>query len=233
MISPTISGNNFGALGSATTGAETNSVLSSDFETFLKMLTAQAKYQDPLEPIDSSEYAAQLAQFSMVEQQVLSNDLLSALTAQLGSGNMAQMTGWIGMEALSTAPAYFDGSPITINPNPAAVSDEVFLVVYDENGAEVQRNELPVSAEPVDWAGVSDDGTPFPPGLYSFEIESRADGEVILTDPVETYSRITEARVQDGQTVLILEGGAGVLASGVSGLREPSGAAVSTASGLV
>ena len=194
------------------------------------MLTAQAKYQDPLEPIDSSEYAAQLAQFSMVEQQVLSNDLLTALTAQLGSGNMAQMAGWIGMEALSTAPAFFDGSPITINPNPAAISDEVFLVVYDETGTEVQRTSIPVSADPVEWAGVSDDGTPFPEGLYSFEIESRADGEVVLTDPVETYGRITEARMQDGQTVLILEGGAGVLASGVSGIREPSGAAIPSSS---
>ena len=52
-------------------GADTGSALSavtSDFETFLNMLTAQAKDQDPLEPIDSTEYAAQLAQFSMVEQ---------------------------------------------------------------------------------------------------------------------------------------------------------------------
>lgn len=56
--------------------AATSSVLSSDFEVFLQMLTAQAEYQDPLEPIDSSEYAAQLAQFSMVEQQVMTNDLM-------------------------------------------------------------------------------------------------------------------------------------------------------------
>lgn len=197
-----------------------NTVLSSDFETFLKMLTAQAKYQDPLEPIDSSEYAAQLAQFSMVEQQVLSNDLLAALTAQLGSGNMAQMANWIGMEARTTAPVQFDGSPITITPNPAAVSDEVFLVIYDSNGQEVQRRSIPVSAEPVEWAGVADDGTPFENGLYSFEVESRANGQLLLSDPAETYARITEARTQAGETVLILEGGSAVLASSVSGLRE-------------
>ncbi|WP_435988127.1 flagellar hook capping FlgD N-terminal domain-containing protein [Sulfitobacter sp. SH22] len=41
------------------------SVISSDFETFLKMLTTQARYQDPLEPIDSSQYSAQLAQFGL------------------------------------------------------------------------------------------------------------------------------------------------------------------------
>jgi flagellar basal-body rod modification protein FlgD len=225
MIAPTTSTANLGAASNAAAGAQANTVLSSDFETFLKMLTAQAKYQNPLEPIDSSEYAAQLAQFSMVEQQVLSNDLLTALSAQLGSGNMAQMSGWIGMEALSTAPKFFGGSPITINPNPAAISDEVFLVVYDEAGSQVQRTSIPVSADPVEWAGVSDDGAPFPSGLYSFEIESRADGEVVLIDPVETYGRITEARLQDGETLLILEGGGAVVASGVRGLREPGGTA--------
>lgn len=200
--------------------ASAEPVLASDFETFLKMLTAQAKYQDPLEPIDSSEYAAQLAQFSMVEQQVLSNDLLAALTAQLGSGNMAQMANWIGMEARTTAPVQFDGSPISITPNPAAVSDEVFLAVYDSSGRKVQRNALPISSEPVEWAGVSDDGTPFETGLYSFEVESHAKGELLLSDPAETYARITEARTQAGQTMLVLEGGTTILASDVSGLRE-------------
>ena len=220
MIPPTTIPSTGTAPVSATPPTEAGSVLSSDFETFLQMLTAQAKYQDPLEPIDSSEYAAQLAQFSMVEQQVLSNDLLAALTAQLGSGNMAQMAGWIGMEARTTAPVHFDGAPITINPNPATVSDQVFLVVYDSTGAEVQRGQIPVSAEPVQWAGVADDGTPFAPGLYSFAVESHANGELLIAEPAETYGRITEARMQDGDTLLILEGGTPILASSVSGLRE-------------
>ncbi|MDG1170843.1 MAG: flagellar hook capping FlgD N-terminal domain-containing protein [Sulfitobacter sp.] len=158
----------------ANSGAQTSGVLSSDFETFLKMLTAQARYQDPLEPIDSSEYAAQLAQFSMVEQQVKSNDLLSALAQQMGAGNMTQTASWIGMEALTNVPTYFDGRPIELTPNPAAAADQVALVVRDSNGAEVQRLPLPVSAEPVTWAGVSDDGSPFPNGTYRFDIESRA-----------------------------------------------------------
>lgn len=205
----------------AQAGAQTQPVISSDFETFLKMLTAQARYQDPLEPIDSSEYAAQLAQFSMVEQQVLSNDLLTSLGAQLGSNSLSEVANWIGMEALTTAPAYFDGEPIEIRPNPAAIADEVFLVVSDENGNEVQRLSIPVSAEPVTWAGVSDDGTPFPPGTYVFDVESRADGEVLLTDPASVYARITEARVQDGEPILILEGGSAVRTTDVASLRAP------------
>ncbi len=201
--------------------APSNSVLSSDFETFLQMLTAQARYQDPLEPIDSSEYAAQLAQFSMVEQQVMSNDLLTALMTQLGASNMGQMAGVIGMEARTTAPVQFDGTSITVAPNPAAVADQVFLVTYDGNGEEVQRQSIPVSADPIEWEGLDANGQPLPTGTYSFGVESYADGELLMIEPAEAYGRVTEARTQDGQSILMLEGGSMVLTSDVNGLREP------------
>lgn len=64
--------------------------ISSDFQTFLKMLTAQIQNQDPLNPTPSDEFAVQLATFSSVEQQVRTNDLLVALGAQFGSMGMAQ-----------------------------------------------------------------------------------------------------------------------------------------------
>ena len=60
------------------------------------MLTAQARNQDPLEPMDSSEYASQLAQFSMVEQQVFTNDQLTGLANVLGGNAMSTMANWVG-----------------------------------------------------------------------------------------------------------------------------------------
>ena len=224
VTAPTLGAGNTAAAVSATqtpNADQATAVLSSDFEVFLQMLTAQAKYQDPLEPMDNSEFAAQLAQFSMVEQQVLSNDLLTELTAQLGAGNMAQLSGWIGMEARSTAAVKFDGQPITVFPAPAAASDDVTLVVYDAAGTEVQSASIPNSRLPLEWAGTHQDGTPFDSGSYTFAVESRANGELILSEPAETYALITEARIQSGETVLILEGGTAIDAESVSGLREP------------
>jgi flagellar basal-body rod modification protein FlgD len=200
--------------------SENTSVLSSDFETFIKMLTTQAKYQDPLEPIDSSEYAAQLAQFSMVEQQVQSNELLAHLTEQLGGSNMAGMANWIGMEARTAAPTYFVGAPITVAPTIPIGADEMFLVVYDDEGAQVQRQALPTSNEPFLWAGVGDSGTPFKTGTYTLEIEARGQGELLSAVPAETYARITEARNEAGTTLLVLAGGQTVPTSGVTALRE-------------
>lgn len=212
--------NSISGSGNGSAVAQDAPVLSSDFETFLKMLTAQAKYQDPLEPIDSSEYASQLAQFSAVEQQVLSNDLLTALVGQMGTSNMAQLAGWVGMDARSTAPVSFDGSPITLQPNPMSIADSAFLVVRNAAGNEVQRSAIPVSSEPVQWAGVGDNGTPFPVGDYSFEVESFAGGELVLSNPVEAYARIVEARNnRSGQVELILQGGQSVLPGEITALR--------------
>jgi flagellar basal-body rod modification protein FlgD len=83
-------------------------VLSSDFETFLKMLTTQMESQDPLNPMDSAEFATQLATFSSVEQQVMTNDLLTGLNDQIGALGMAQLSGWIGMEARAEMPVAYD-----------------------------------------------------------------------------------------------------------------------------
>ncbi|KAE9632207.1 flagellar hook capping FlgD N-terminal domain-containing protein [Parasedimentitalea maritima] len=196
---------------------------SSDYETFLKMLTAQARYQDPLEPMDSSEYAAQLAQFSMVEQQVESNTLLEAMAQQMGLANMAAMSGWVGMEARAAAPAHYDGStPITVAPNPAAASDTVQLVVMDSDGNEVQRVPLPVSADPYQWNGLNDEGDPFASGNYSFTVESINNGEVIMSETAEVYTRVQETQMQGNDVVLILQGGSAILASSVTALRNPT-----------
>ncbi len=195
-------------------------IISSDFDTFLKMLTVQMENQDPLNPTDSTEYAQQLATFSGVEQAVLTNDLLSALMVQMNTTGMAQMADWVGKEARAAVPGQFDGSPITIAPNPAAVADKVELVVLDEDGTEIQRYEIPKSADPIEWAGVDADGTPFPSGLYQFQVVSSANGEVVLTETADLYARVEEVRSENGQSILVLEGGINVLASDVSALRE-------------
>jgi flagellar basal-body rod modification protein FlgD len=194
--------------------------LASDFDTFLKMLTAQAKYQDPLEPIDASNYSSQLAQFSMVEQQVKTNDALSALATQTNISSISSLASWVGMEVRAAAPTYFDGSPVSVSPNPASVSDRTQMVVLDETGKEVQRIDFPISAEPVEWAGVGDNGDPFEKGLYSFQIDSFQDEELILSEIAEVYSTISEAQVRNGQVVLILDGGQAISSSSVTGLRN-------------
>ena len=197
--------------------------LSSDFETFLKMLTVQMQNQDPLNPIESADYAVQLATFSGVEQQVRTNDLLDRLGTQFAVMGMSQMAGWVGKEARSAAPANFDGAPVELDLRPDAAASRMALVVRDAEDRIVDRREMPASDGPVTWDGVDAQGAPFASGLYSFEIESLAEGRVLSTRPVETFSRVMEARNDGGELTLVLEGGAEVPAGDVSALRAAGG----------
>lgn len=206
----------------STNGAQAAAVLSSDFETFLQMLTAQARFQDPLEPIDSSEYAAQLAQFSMVEQQVQSNELLRFLGAQLGQSTIGQMASWIGLEARTSVSVPFEGDPITVFTEPDTVAEEAFLIAYGPDGAEVQRTQIPADTREFEWLGIADGGAFLPLGNYNFVVESRTAGQTTSTIPAETFARITEARSVDGTSSFMLKGGSIVTAEQVVALREPA-----------
>lgn len=207
----------------AQSAPQTTAALASDFETFLKMLTAQARFQDPLEPIDSSEYAAQLAQFSMVEQQVLSNDLLTSLSTELGTGSLGQLAGLIGMEARSTAAVAFDGTPITVLPKVETGADEAILIAYGSDGTEKMREQIATTGQPVQWAGRQTNGTILPTDTYTFKVESRVLGEKTGTSSAQTFDRITETRREGSDTVLVLNSGAAVKLADVSAVREVPG----------
>lgn len=195
---------------------------SSDFETFLKMLTTQMQNQDPLNPIDSADYATQLATFSGVEQAVRTNQLLEAMQSQFGLLGMAQIAGWVGQEARAAAPVFVDGTPVTLSPNPAATADRAVLVVKDAQGRTVAREDIPVSAADYDWVGTSATGEPLPQGVYSLSLESYYDDSLITSSPVEYYAPIQEVSNGAGGTSLVLRGGIQVLATSVTALRAPS-----------
>lgn len=196
-------------------------MINSDFQTFLVMLTTQLQNQDPLNPMEASDFAVQLATFAGVEQQVKGNDLLESIQGQLGMMSMSQLSGWIGMEARATAPAYFDGQPVTLMPEPQTGADKAEIVVYDEAGKEVGRHAIAPTDEPVVWGGMRSDGTPYPAGLYTFRLESFFGTEKLSDAQMDIYAEVVEARNQNGKTVLILEGGTELDAEEVMALRKP------------
>lgn len=206
----------------ASTALESDAeVISSDFETFLLMLTTQLENQDPLNPIESQDFAVQLATFSGVEQQVLTNDLLKELTSALGASELSQLAEWVGKEARVQAPIAFDGRPVDIAIEPELGADRAELVVFDELGRELMREQVPTAAGIYPWVGTSTSGQPLNQGVYSLQLVSSRAGEVLSTKPIEHYSEVIEARqVRDG-VELVMDGGTVVSTANVSALRAP------------
>lgn len=218
-ISSTLPAGQTASPSSAATG---KSAISADFEMFLKMLTVQMKNQDPLDPIDSADYAVQLATFSGVEQQVQTNDLLRDMVAAFGAASMADMAGWVGLQARSTAPAAFTGQPVSILPQVDAAADAAQIAVRDELGREVARLDIGLSGAPVTWSGTTATGATAPAGLYRFDTISSLGGQQIAERPAESYSTVTEVQSDGGRTLLILAGGASIPAAEVTALRDPA-----------
>lgn len=203
------------AAGTAASGAQGTQ---SDYQTFLNMLTVQMRNQDPLEPMNATDFAQQLATFSSVEQQTYTNQLLSAM---LGQGGLADLGGWVGMEARIYSGVWYSGEAIDLTPDPALGADSVTLIVRDDSGAIVDSRQIEPDTLSYRWDGLDSDGTLLPEGRYSFEIESRLGDEVLDTQPVAAYAPIQEARYEGGATMLVLPGGLWVESGAITGLRRP------------
>ena len=199
------------------------SKISSDFNTFLKMLTTQMQNQDPMNPIESSDYAVQLATFSGVEQQVRTNDLLQAMATSLGATGIGQLAGWVGMEARAAAPGYYDGRGVSLSLAPREGADKTVLFYTDAQGNDIGSAEVAPIAGPLVWPADVAPGSTYPPGVYGFRLESWEGDTRLGADQVEVYGKVVEAQAGTDGTMLVLEGGAKVRADKVTAMRLPNG----------
>lgn len=206
----------------ATTPDTTNvASITSDFDMFLRLLTTQMQNQDPLNPADSTEYTAQLATFSGVEQQVQTNDLLRELQTSFTSMNMGQLSGWIGMEARAEMPVIFTGAATTVQIAPHTLADRMELIVRNQAGEVVASTPAVLSDDPFSWDGMGDDGYPLPHGTYTLSAQSWRDEDVLEERSAFVFGEISEAQTLAGEVWVTMENGVSVPADTVQGLRRP------------
>jgi flagellar basal-body rod modification protein FlgD len=192
--------------------------ITADFNTFLTLLTTQMQNQDPLQPIESTEFVAQLAQFSAVEQQIQTNERLGDLLGAMAGG--AGLAQWLGRSVRGPAQAAFSGAPIEVYPPPApAEAKGAALLVRDASGKLVAEVPYEVGATKVTWDGKTKSGDAAPAGLYTFEARHLGKDNDATTAPAEVYAKVIEARLADGAAVLALEGGGQVEAAKVTAVR--------------
>ncbi|WP_412057584.1 flagellar hook assembly protein FlgD [Bartonella sp. DGB2] len=149
-----------------------------DFNTFVKLLTAQLKNQDPTKPMDSTQFVSQLASFSAVEQAMKTNEWLSML---LASNQVANAGGYIGKYVqykdedgniitgrVKTVGIYSDGivakldngKEVVIGPS-VSVSDEPFSA--NESGKDKALAVLTQSNPMLDLTPANQQNMPFDP----------------------------------------------------------------------
>lgn len=184
-----------------------STLLASNFETFLTLLTSQLKNQDPLSPVDSNQFTAQLTQMAGVEQQLLTNDLLKGLLAAQGGGGLAGAATYIGKEATAawSATKFTDGEA-TWSYELASNAASATLQVLDGSGNVVWSGDAPdrgTGLHDFTWDGEATSGTDGQDGqVYSLRVVAKDAAGGAIDSQVLTRGRITGVEMYDGEPYL-------------------------------
>ena len=170
---PTPASTNTSSTSTGSTSSSDASLLGSNLNTFLTLLTTQLKNQDPTSPMDTNQFTQQLVEFSGVEQQInTNNNLQTLISLQTSSETVAAlpMVGKTIQYNESTAPLSSGQASFTYTlPTNAAAAN---LLVEDANGNIVYQTTADTSAGSHSflWNGQNISGTTSPDGAYSLAV---------------------------------------------------------------
>ncbi len=213
---------------SVTTGGNQPAVVPSkelDKDAFLNLLIAQLQNQDPLNPTDSTEFTAQLAQFSSLEQLGNVNDNLKQLQNFQASINNSQAVSLIGKEITANGNSLelTDGRPAGCDFKIDEDAAVVVASIYDHTGEFVTSFEgqnLTAGQHTLYWDGTDKNGNPAAPGNYTFEIlAADAAGHNIQTTPF--FSGSVNKVVFENNTTYLISGGQKVALGDVIQVAAP------------
>jgi flagellar basal-body rod modification protein FlgD len=152
--------------------------LGSNFETFLKLLTAQIQNQDPLSPMDTNQFTEQLVQFSQVEQQIQMNEQLGTLVSVSRTSQTSSALGYLGRSVQvasdTTAIAATGGATWElVFPEPAQAAT---VRVQDGSGRVVYETRIdnPTGRQSFAWDGLDANGRAANAGLYRVSVAAEA-----------------------------------------------------------
>ena len=196
-----------GSAGAVEQEAKAGGIMGKD--EFLQLLVAQLKNQDPMNPMNSEEFAAQLAQFSSVEQLIEINDTLAGQegmnAAVVEIMNASSALGVIGKEVLAagdTVEVTGSGSE-SVTIGVAGTGGTGVLRILDQDGKEVGTRELGHVGPGRQEIALGEAASGLDPGVYSYEVtvSNEAGGSV----EVQTFARvqIDGVRYGPGGPVLI------------------------------
>ena len=178
---------------------------------FLNLLVTQLQYQDPMNPMDSADFTAQLAQFSSLEQLTNMNAQLEALATAQTALNNSQAVGYIGRTVLANGNATFieEGRPEPLQVELAASAAEVFVSVYDATGdlrSTFSTDAMTAGRGAIEWDGRDMDDNPLPDGRYWFDVTAvDHSGNEVDVSPLSS-GLVSGVSFDGGKAALVVNG---------------------------
>lgn len=188
-------------------------------DTFLKLLSVQLQYQDPLQPMDSMQFVTQLAQFSQVEKSVNMDKTLGTLTQYMASINNYSAAGLIGkdVQVEGRSVPLREETPAILNYQLGGDAREVMIQISDEAGnvvRTIRAGAQPAGMQNVTWNGLDEQGNHLPDGTYTYEVSAADVAGAPVQAQTYTNGQVTGVTFENSIAYLMVNG-ARVPASGV------------------
>jgi flagellar basal-body rod modification protein FlgD len=194
--------------------------LSGNFSTFLTLLTTQLQNQDPMNPMDSSQFTQQLVMFSQVEQQINTNSNLQTLIALGQANTLSSSAAYLGKSiTITTGNGALQNSSCTWRYALGADSATTTVTVTDSNGKVVYTapGETSSGGHDFTWNGLDSGGNQLPDGVYKLSATATtADGSPIQS--AIAFKGIVDEVNLTGSQPLLMIGGMAVPLSQVSAI---------------
>lgn len=164
-----------GASSTSAPPSSTANTIAGNYQTFLNLLTTQLKNQSPLDPLDTNQFTQQLVQFASVEQQLKTNESLTALIAAGKSSTVTGALGFVGstVTADGTTTRLSGGAANWTLQAPRAVSSAV-VTIKDAAGNVVksETRAFAAGAQTYTWNGRTSAGATAPDGEYTVNVSA-------------------------------------------------------------
>lgn len=200
---------NMGNLFGGATVSENSFKSPLDMNAFLNMFLTQLKHQDPTNPMESYELAAQLAQFSSVERLSEINKNAVHQLNSLKSINYSQMIQMIGREVVGVDNGIqLHEGGTSRSSYELKVPANVTVKILSEEGSLIRSIPLGVQSSgtyDVAWDGKNNGGQMMPPGKYSVQVEARDDDGRLLQVEQSVAGSVHAFRLEQGKPYLVLD----------------------------
>jgi flagellar basal-body rod modification protein FlgD len=170
--------------------SKAKNTIAGSFDTFLSLLTTQLKNQNPLEPLNTNEFTAQLVQFAGVEQGIQTNQNLENLLSLTTASTLTGAVGFIGKAITAEGvTAEFDGAQAAWSYSVPKDSPDAEITIFDSAGKVVfnEKTTLEAGNQTLTWTGRTADGTQAPAGTYRVAITAKdVDGNAMTVNTTVT-----------------------------------------------